>query len=311
MPMSALELDEMKEQISLARTKDLNFAICLGKKAAGTVFSLHLKRKPEVLGRQAKQDGETKKVVFGTASTKGKELYLNCFVDPPKNLSRSMKAFLATQKLQMKIVVTDPQGNVIADGMEQDGAAPEMEATPPPPEVVETDIQAATEPEAITDAPPPPPEAVEAAQAPDDIPTPDTLAPVALKRPTIYRKSQTVWSKTRLKMQAEMRKLQDAIVAACGDEPDLQGYATAVDSLGSKLEVFDDRLDNIFSAIIAAKDEERQTKMIGDARKQIAKYQQALKDPFFQQVDDANGFVTVAVASTAATSLEAVDRIIR
>ncbi|MEM1431407.1 MAG: hypothetical protein AAGG09_18280 [Pseudomonadota bacterium] len=124
MPMEAEDLAEMEGLIAVARKRELNFAICLGKKPEGTIFLMHRKKDGTILARNAKKAGESPKLAWGTCSVKGKKINLTCAEDPPPNTARAMKMFLKDQGFPFKVVILDALGNEI----ESDGEDDEQEA---------------------------------------------------------------------------------------------------------------------------------------------------------------------------------------
>ncbi len=118
MGLDKVQLKELTGQISAARKRDLNFAICLGKKTDTTVFLLDRIKAPDLLGRNAKKSGDTAKIAFGTCNADGNKLNLTCQSDVLAGLAKKTRAFLTLVKLPMKVCVFDAQGILI----EEDGA---------------------------------------------------------------------------------------------------------------------------------------------------------------------------------------------
>ncbi|AVO36669.1 hypothetical protein [Pukyongiella litopenaei] len=121
---------EIQKSLKLARKQDLNFGFCLGKKPENSVLITHRTKGAAMLGKQAKREGETAKMVFGTMACKSTVLSLNCFEDPPSGIARKMKAFLSSAGIAMKIKLLDAEGNLIED----DGSAEDVsdvDDTPP------------------------------------------------------------------------------------------------------------------------------------------------------------------------------------
>ncbi len=114
---------EIQKSLKLARKQDLNFGFCLGKKPEDSVLITHRTKGAAMLGKQAKREGETAKMVFGTMACKSTVLTLNCFEDPPSGIARKMKAFLSSAGIAMKIKLLDADGNLLEDdGSAEDGA---------------------------------------------------------------------------------------------------------------------------------------------------------------------------------------------
>lgn len=121
MPLDSDELEELKSAVAVARKRDLNFALCLGKKSEGTVMLTHRIKGPEILGKQAKKAGETAKLAFGIMRVKGKNMMLTCHNDPPGGCARKAKEFMAkTVGLKMKVQILDINGQTLEEDGEED-----------------------------------------------------------------------------------------------------------------------------------------------------------------------------------------------
>ncbi|MCV2868168.1 hypothetical protein OEW28_05955 [Defluviimonas sp. WL0002] len=107
--------EELKSMVPVARKRALGFGVCLGKKPEGTVMVLHRMKEPAILARQAKKEGETPKVTFGTVEIKGKKMMLQCQGDILPGMSKNLRKFLAGLDLKLKIVALDADGNVADD----------------------------------------------------------------------------------------------------------------------------------------------------------------------------------------------------
>ncbi len=149
MPMTSEDIDEMIALIAVARKRPLNFGLCMGKKPDSTVFFLHRMKAGEVLARQAKKEGDTAKIAAGTVEARGKVLTLTCTDDIPPGIAKSLKRFLSSIDMPMKVIAIDAMGNVAeAEGEEteeedqvpQKSAEASLDAQPVP----ETDRLAAT-----------------------------------------------------------------------------------------------------------------------------------------------------------------------
>ncbi len=121
-----------------------------------------------------------------------------------------------------------------------------------------------------------------------------------------FQKSRVLWSKTRQKMFADMTKLEKAIADACAGDDALQPVADSVDNLSKRLSGFDEALETVLDQITNSPDGAAREKLKGAAVKKVQEYQTLLSDPFFTDVDDNNGFVSVKVAATAKASLASI-----
>lgn len=126
-----------------------------------------------------------------------------------------------------------------------------------------------------------------------------------------FQKSRVVWVDTRNKMKSEMKKLEAAIAAVCKDDPELAPVAGEVTALSKRLEVFDDRLEDVLDRITNTPEGDERTKLKAEAVQAIKDYQSALNDPFFNDVDNDNGFVNVQVASSATKSLDSISKVLQ
>ncbi len=125
-----------------------------------------------------------------------------------------------------------------------------------------------------------------------------------------FQKSRVLWVDTRNKMKSEMKKLEAAIAQACKDDPELAPIANEVTELSKRLDVFDDRLEDVLDQITNTPDGEKRTQLKKEAVAAIKAYQTALGDPFFNDVDSDNGFVNVQVASSATKSLDSIAKVL-
>lgn len=135
MPMSEADLEELKSLLGVAKKRPLNFGLCMGKKPEDTVFLLHRMKGAEILGRQAKKDGDTPKVAFGVIEVKGKKALLTCEGDVPAGIAKATKKFLTGNKMALKITVLDATGNLADD--DGDDEEPDDVADPTGPDIEE------------------------------------------------------------------------------------------------------------------------------------------------------------------------------
>lgn len=116
------QIDELKANFAVARKRELAFGLCIGKSPETTVLVNHKTKDPEMLGRQAKKDGETAKVAFGTMTVEGKNLNLSCVGDVPTGMARKTRELLKLVGVKVKVRILDAQGTPIEeDGDEEDG----------------------------------------------------------------------------------------------------------------------------------------------------------------------------------------------
>ncbi|MCF6234257.1 MAG: hypothetical protein L3J36_14330 [Rhodobacteraceae bacterium] len=138
MPMSAAELEDLKNKLAASRQKELNFGLSFASKPEQSAMLIHRTLKPEKLEKDAKKIAGSPKVACGTVKCKGKLVMLTCFNAPPSTAAKRLKAFLkfATGD-SMKIQIMDSGGNVLEseDDGEQNEApgAPSVAAKTPDP----------------------------------------------------------------------------------------------------------------------------------------------------------------------------------
>ncbi len=95
-----VEGEELKKLIKLGKKKTLSFAFCPGKKNDHTML-IDRRKKPEVIAKIAKKEGEGSKVAFGTFEVKAKTMELTCEKVVPA-LAKVLKKYLKSQKVQIE-----------------------------------------------------------------------------------------------------------------------------------------------------------------------------------------------------------------
>ncbi|KIN65584.1 hypothetical protein Z945_628 [Sulfitobacter noctilucae] len=107
-----VEGPELKKLITLAKRKPLAFAFNPAKNDEDHYFGMDRKKPADLLGRDAKKNGEGSKVAFGMATVEGKQMTLTCEQVVP-GIAKKLKRYLKTQKLTMNIEVLDANGAVV------------------------------------------------------------------------------------------------------------------------------------------------------------------------------------------------------
>lgn len=126
MPSNAVATKELKDAIRLAKKREINFAICLGKKTDGMVIITDRIKEAAALARQAKKEGETPKIACGKMTVDGREMQLTCESTPPSGMARKTREYLkSSANLAMKVILLSAGGEVL----EADGEAEEEEAS--------------------------------------------------------------------------------------------------------------------------------------------------------------------------------------
>lgn len=340
-----MDADEIKSLIGVSRKRSVNFGLCLGKKPETTTILMHRMKSPDVLGRQAKQAGETNKVTYGTLQTKGKKLNLSLEVDMPPGLALQGRKFFNTLGIKLSIVVLDASGNLLDSDLDEedtnDGdqvAAPEDDdpnaqkwnaakgkAEPLVNKSLSSDsgdssklraawayaLSSADEGDYVTAL------KVLARIAPLLSTGNDTSGtePGANADPTkkMYAQARVLWVNTRQKMSAEMAKLEAEIIKQESEDEDNEPEDVAhindtVGTIHTYLDRFDGRLENALLEVIDAPDEAARTRNIANCRTILEDFTKHLNDPFFQVIDNDNGYANVAIASTAKKSVKAINK---
>ena len=133
MPLDMESVKELKQKIKLARNKELNFALALGKKPEDCALMIHKERGGDKLLLQVKKvDGvQPQKSCYGTMAVDGQLLKLTCLTDPPAGLVKNFRVFFRSNGIPMKLAVLAPGGAVIEADAEETAEAetPEMPGT--------------------------------------------------------------------------------------------------------------------------------------------------------------------------------------
>ncbi len=114
----ALEGDELKRHVKLAKKAPLPFAYCPGSSAPEDLFALHRKKPAEVMAKDLRANGEGSKIAFGMASVEGRVLSLTCDRVVP-NIAKKLKKFLKLHKVSLNIQVLDAAGNLLESDIEE------------------------------------------------------------------------------------------------------------------------------------------------------------------------------------------------
>ncbi|NSY37474.1 hypothetical protein [Leisingera sp. ANG59] len=177
MPLDATAAKEIKQQMTLARKRDLAFGLCFGKKIENSVFLTHKTKAAKVLGKQAKSDGETPQFTFGMLKLDGKELSMSVEGKIVPGMARKAKKMFMAVGLKYKILILDPSGNVVeSEADDEDETAEDVPQAAP-----------AASGDTATEAP------AEAPAAPSAEPDP----------------AEAKWKTTAAKVEANMAKLRD------------------------------------------------------------------------------------------------------
>lgn len=110
--------DELKKLLKLGKKRPMPFAFCPSGGDDDNILIIHRKRKPEMLGKIARKEGEGTKIAFGTFTVKGKELTATC-ERQLAGLAKRLKRHLKAEKMPLNIVILDASGEVLESDIEE------------------------------------------------------------------------------------------------------------------------------------------------------------------------------------------------
>lgn len=111
-----VEGDALKKLVKIGKRKRLSFAFCPGPKN-DHVIVVDRRKKPEVIAKVAKKEGEGAKVAFGTFVLNGKTMELTCERTVPA-MAKVLKKYLKSQKVMVNVLIMDESGNVLDSDVE-------------------------------------------------------------------------------------------------------------------------------------------------------------------------------------------------
>lgn len=124
-----------------------------------------------------------------------------------------------------------------------------------------------------------------------------------------YAEARINWNLTRGKLRTEIGRLQESISKALAAEG-LDGELVMDDTLFSYIEKLDARLEAKLAEIVNSDPGQARDTLKSEARGLIAEYNDELNSDFFRDIDDNNGFVQLAVASTARDVLNDLSKVL-
>jgi hypothetical protein len=126
-----------------------------------------------------------------------------------------------------------------------------------------------------------------------------------------FTKTRLAWDTTRKKVQAELRKLEQAILAQCAAFPDAKEIAEGARNLYRILDYLDERLIDKLDEMLNAQSPADSRRLHAEAREIVDEYIDYVKsEELFADIDD-NGFVPVAITSALNAALGAMARQLR
>jgi hypothetical protein len=114
------------------------------------------------------------------------------------------------------------------------------------------------------------------------------------------------WANVRGQMTQEMDRLAAVMKSILAEEEDvLEEVGAEIDGLTGRLSSFNSLLENQLDEIVncPATEDTKRKGLKDAARVTLGQYKSALEDPFFQDIDQGNGFTTVAIATPARVAL--------
>lgn len=114
------------------------------------------------------------------------------------------------------------------------------------------------------------------------------------------------WANVRGQMTQEMDRLAAVMKSILAEEEDvLEEVGAEIDGLTGRLSSFNSLLENQLDEIVncPATEDTKRKGLKDAARVTLGQYKDALEDPFFQDIDQGNGFTTVAIATPARVAL--------
>ncbi len=123
-------------------------------------------------------------------------------------------------------------------------------------------------------------------------------------------KAMQVWNATRGYVARQIKTLQDAIVVAAANEPDIDVIKSNLGNLDVLLEVLDDRLIGKMNELRGTADPAAKTKISEQARAIVVGYQKYVAEDRLVNDIDRNGFVTTDIKTRVSASLAEVLKVI-
>ena len=108
-----LDTAQIKKLVKVGRSRPLTFAFCPGAGDEEPLFTLHRRKKPDILGKTARKESDASKVAYGTMTVDGKCLVLTCERVIP-GMGKKLKKMLREQKVPMDVKLLDAEGNEIS-----------------------------------------------------------------------------------------------------------------------------------------------------------------------------------------------------
>jgi hypothetical protein len=119
----------------------------------------------------------------------------------------------------------------------------------------------------------------------------------------VFQQTRLAWDATRKTIQAEVKKLEDSILASCQEDEEVGTDAVDLTQLSSILEKLDSRLIDKLDEALNAQDPAERQRVHLQAKGIVSEYMAFVNDsPLMADIDDS-GFTPVAVRKTALSAL--------
>jgi len=337
--------DDVRKLIALTKKKTLAFALALGKKPEGTVLIIHRTKAAEALLKLARKMGETQKLAFGEISTEGTQTTFKCDKDPKGPMAKQLKQFFRSINVKRSVIFLGPDGEVLdsdIDEAEVDEEAEIADKLNPQQEAWESrkaelapalakmlkagqgDISKVRAVWSFAQEKSGEGDFARALKAADMLEqliaqagSSEASSEPQAKTPgrKALAQSKLLWTQSVGKMRKELERLKAEIIKAESEdednEPDdLKDLQAKIADIQSYLDPFDGRLEIALTDAVDAPNAEQQAQNLEKCREILSGFSKHLTDPFFDAVDTENGYLDVAIASTAKTSISAIQKIL-
>ncbi|KIN62793.1 hypothetical protein Z946_1656 [Sulfitobacter noctilucicola] len=130
------EKEEIKSLLKVGRKRTLSFGVCLGEEPEETVFVMHRRTLPRIMGQQARAEGNTARIAKGLMEVDGRVVKLCCEGKVPMGLAKNLKKYLKLLKMTMTVQIVDEVAP-LTDDTEEEEPEPAVEAAEVQDEAVE------------------------------------------------------------------------------------------------------------------------------------------------------------------------------
>ncbi len=147
---------------------------------------------------------------------------------------------------------------------------------------------------------------------PDATPAPNGAARPDVAAQQRLQKSKAVWSATRSKVEADLQKLNKAVLAAAKGSQDADGLEDLLDKvIEPVLDNLDESLSDTLDKAASATDAGERDKLVKQAQTTLASYQQFIDgNKILSHIDD-NPYVSVNLVKTLTATITALSASIR